>query len=153
MHINVSDILIESVGFSRNYSITGERPTLEEIVLTEDIHGEISVARIEDSLLVRGSASTEVQLECHRCLSTFNRPVKVRFKQEYAGKPVDDQMPIVDGIIDLAPLIEQEIILNLPIKILCRPDCPGITDAGADYINHPDQPRRLSDQARITKGK
>jgi len=52
----------------------------------------------------------------------------VKFRQVFTNRPQDDEQPIEHpGSIDLAPVIDQEIILSLPIKILCRPDCPGIT--------------------------
>src|SRR6266403_4902173 len=129
MHINVRDILVESVGYSRAYKITGEHPDLESVKLTRDVEGEITISKLEVSLLVRGHIKTEIELECHRCLRTFNRPSQVNFSQIYMEHPVDDEFPIEDGHIDLAPLIEQEILVNLPIKILHDPNCAGIENA------------------------
>lgn len=150
MQISVRDILIESVGFVRSYKISGETPHLASVHLTQPVSGEVSIARLEDGLLVRGHLSAEVQLECHRCLRTFERPAEIRFDQIYAKGPDDDQLPIEDDQIDLAPLIEQEIVLGLPIKILCQPDCQGIEISATKYTN--DNGARLGDQARITKG-
>jgi uncharacterized protein len=152
MHINVRDILVESVGYSRTYKITGERPDLDDVKLTRDIEGEISISRLDSSLLVRGHLMTEIELECHRCLSTFTRPVEFTLKQEYAEAPEDEQMPMDGDVIDIAPLVEQEIILGLPIKILCRPDCPGIKEAQGRYTKEEDIGVRLADRAHITKG-
>ncbi len=152
MHINVRDILVESVGYNRTYKVSGERPDLNEIRLTQDIEGEITISRLEDHLLVRGRLGTEIELECHRCLSTFTRPVRINLRQEFAETPHDDQMLIADGTIDIAPLAEQEIILSLPIKILCRPDCPGIEGAAGKYTKAEDSSARLGSKARITKG-
>lgn len=135
MHINVQDILAEEVGHSRTFTITGERPSFESVQLTKDIEGEITISRLENGLLVEGTVNTESQQECHRCLSTFTRPAHLKFKQVYAKKPrpEEEEMPIIDNQIDLTPLIEQEILVNLPIKLLCRPDCPGAIDAPAEY--------------------
>jgi uncharacterized metal-binding protein YceD (DUF177 family) len=151
MHINVRDFLAESVGYNQAYKISGERPQLEGVVLTQDVEGEITVSRLDSSLLVRGQLHTEVQLECHRCLRTFTRPASFTFYQEYAETPEDDQMPITDGEIDLAPVVGQEIILGLPIKVLDRPDCPGLPEAAGKYTNK-EETSRLADRARITKG-
>lgn len=152
MHINVRDILIESVGYRRFYTIAGEAPDLHEIIRTAPVEGEISISRLDDSLLLQGSVATEIQLECHRCLRTFTRPVKVDLSQEFAEKPSDEQRPIEDDSIDIAPVVEEEIILSLPIKILCRPDCPGIPEAAGISTKPQETPTRLSDTARITKG-
>ena len=152
MHINVRDILVESVGYSRTYKISSERPSLEAVILTRDIEGEISISRLDNSLLVRGHLTTEIQLECHRCLSTFSRPAEFSLKQEYAEEPEDEQMPFEGDIIDIAPLVEQEIILGLPIKILCHLDCPGIKEAQGRYTKEENIGVRLADKAHITKG-
>lgn len=152
MHINVRDFLAESVGFSRAYAISGEQPELESVQLTEAINGDVTIAKLpEASVLVEGGISTAIQLECHRCLRTFTRPVSVRFKQIFAEEPKDDDLPIVDSEIDLAPMMEQEILLSLPIKILDRPDCPGIETPSEDDSDKPGT--SLKDRARITKGK
>lgn len=151
MHINVRDFQTESVGYSRSYKVTGERPALDTIRLTKDIEGEIMVSQLEPGLLTGGQIETEVELVCDRCLRTFNRPVRVHFKQLYTREPKDDEMPIVDHEIDVAPVIEQEIILSLPIKILHATDCPGIEDAVGEY-GPSDAGNRVQDKARIKKG-
>jgi uncharacterized protein len=127
MHINVRDILAESVGAQRSYKVSGERPELENSKLLSGLEGEFTISRLETGLLVKGRLETEVELECHRCLCAFAHPVKVRFQQVYSEKPGDDELAIQrPGSIDLAPAVDQEIILSLPLKILCRPDCSGI---------------------------
>lgn len=151
MHINVRDILIESVGHSRIYKISGECPDLESVKLVRDIEGEISISRLDTSLLVRGHLNSAIQLECHRCLSTFIRPTQFNLVQEYAELPGDEQMLITDDVIDIAELVEQEIILGTPIKVLCRPDCLGIQDAAETYTKE-DNNTRIANRARITKG-
>jgi uncharacterized metal-binding protein YceD (DUF177 family) len=151
MHINVRDILAESVGYSRTYKITGERPSLEAVLLTKDIEGEITISRLDSGLLVQGHFETEIQLVCDRCLSTFIRPTSVRFQQLFSETPTDDDMPIIDEDIDLAPLAEQEILLDLPIKILHAEDCRGIESAAGKYTKE-ERGTRLQDQARIKKG-
>jgi uncharacterized protein len=153
MHINVRDLLIESVGHNRSYKISGERPDLDGIRLTRDIEGEMQISRLDSSLLVSGQLSTAIELECHRCLSTFTRPIRFNLHQEYSETPVEDQMLIEGETIDVAPLMEQEIILGTPLKILCRKDCPGIQDAVGRYTKEDNNDSRLGNKARITKGK
>jgi len=152
MHINVRDILAESVGYKRAYKITGEHPILDGVRLTREVEGEITISRLDSSLRVRGQIETEIELECHRCLRTFSRPTRVSLAQEYADKPGSEQMPITNGEIDLAPLIEQEVLLSIPLQVLDRPDCPGIQDAPEQYTKTTDTSMRVAGRARITKG-
>lgn len=151
MHINVRDILAESVGYNRAYKITGEHPDLEGVRLASDLSGEITISRLEAGLVVKGQITTSIELECDRCLRTFDRPITINFQQIFAEQPDDDAMPIVKDAIDLAPLVAQEIILSLPIKILHSPTCQGIENARDQYTKE-DNGLRLEQQARITKG-
>lgn len=151
MHINVRDFQAESAGYSQTYKISGERPELESVRLTKDIEGDVTITRLESGLRASGRVQTELELVCDRCLCTFSRPTKVTFKQVFSEDPKDDEMPIVKHSIDLAPLIEQELALSIPIKILHSEDCAGIENA-TDRYTKDDSGNRLEDKARITKG-
>lgn len=151
MHINVTEFLAKEVGYNRTFKISGERPDLESVKLTQDLEGELTISRLESGLMVEGRIATEIELECHRCLRTFTRPTSVKLSQLYSEQPADEDMPIEDGDIDVAPLIEQEILVHLPIKILCRLDCPGVEGAAKQYTKE-ESGNRIQDQARITKG-
>ena len=151
MHINVSDILAEEEGYNRSFKIEGESPDLECVKLTKPIEGDVKISRLETGLLVEGRISTEIELECHRCLRTFSQPAAVIFAQLYVNSPDIDEMPIDGDNIDLAPLVEQEILVNLPIKILHDPDCQGVEGVGATY-DSVETGNSLGDLARIKKG-
>ena len=151
MHVKVQEFLAKDVGYRRTFAITGERPSFDGLTLTKDVDGEITISRIDDGLLVNGNLTTELELVCDRCLRSFKRPVRLSFQQGYRDQPDADNLPIERDSIDLAPLIEQELIVSLPIKLLDRPDCPGIAaETKADSAPAPSM--RVADRARITKG-
>ena len=133
MHINVRDFLAKDLGYHRTFAIEGEEPAMLSLSLTQPVNGELTVTKLEgERLAVFGLIATQLELECHRCLRSYTLDVQRRFEQLYATKPTDEELPIVRDVIDLAPLIEQEIILGLPIKQLCTPDCAGVPGA-EDY--------------------
>jgi uncharacterized metal-binding protein YceD (DUF177 family) len=130
MHIHVRDLLAEETGHHRTFAIEGEQPNMLSLELTQPVRGEITVAKLEDKqLAVGGRIATQLQLECHRCLRSYTSDVEANFEQIYAVHPTEDELPIVAEQIDLAPLIEQELILCQPIKLLCEVDCVGIPGA------------------------
>lgn len=147
MHINVRDILAQDVGSSRTYKIDGEMPELANVRLLEPITGEVTIGRLDDGVGVQGRITTTVELECHRCLRSYAQPTKVSFSQSFTERPGDDDLPIAGDQIDLAPLVEQEILVNLPIKLICGPDCPGVEGYKPESPSH-----SLRHQARIKKG-
>lgn len=71
------------------------------------------------ALLVTGRLRTKATMRCSRCLRTFAQPVAVAqfvAHQELAG----------EDFVDLTPQIREDILLELPQRALCRPDCKGL---------------------------
>lgn len=127
MRVDVKDILIEDTGFSRDYTFIDETPELDEVTLVAPVDGEVTVTKLEElSLQAEGRFRTQIELECHRCLNTFEKSVEHNFSRTYAKKPIEDELPIEDKQIDIALAIRDEILVRLPIKILCQPDCLGV---------------------------
>ena len=133
MRVDVKDILAQDIGYSREFAVQGETPALELVELTSPISGSFTATRSETGVTVSGRLETEVQLECHRCLRAFTQPVSLNFAQSFSEQPGDDDLPITKGAIDLAPAIDQEIAVHLPIKLLCQVDCEGVPGAGLEY--------------------
>jgi uncharacterized protein len=130
MRVDVKDILIEDTGFSRDYTFIGETPDLDEVTLVNEVEGEVTVTKLEESdLQAEGRFRTKISLECHRCLNTFEKSVEHNFSRTYAKKPIEDQLPVEEKQIDIAYAIRDEILVRLPIKLLCREDCPGVLQA------------------------
>jgi uncharacterized protein len=129
MRLKVSDILARETGSRTSFQIAGERPELDDAKLASDLSGEITLTRTDDGLLVNGSLSTSLELECHRCLRAFAFPTTAKLEGEFTEQPTEDQWPIEeDSTIDLGPLVRQELLVTIPIKQLCKPDCLGLCD-------------------------
>ncbi len=145
MRLNVRDFLAEETGYSRTFAIQGEKPEFENVTLARPVNGEITVTKLERDLMVTGNAHTAITLECHRCLESYDKPVAVRLEQVYAEQPSEDEMPISSDEIDLAPLVEQELLLVQPIKLLCREDCEGVA-GGQQFIagSQDEHPRKTN---------
>jgi len=139
--INVAQLLKEPVGSSQSHDISG---TIAEEV-EAFVEGEAKVIHISRGVLVQCRLSAEVKLICSRCLDTFLCPIS--FTAEEGFLPISDvpgdlgfSSPdqsegfTIDNknILDLTELIRQYILLNLPMKPLCRPDCPGMKEANSN---------------------
>ncbi|HSX48045.1 MAG TPA: DUF177 domain-containing protein [Candidatus Nanoarchaeia archaeon] len=156
MYLNAHDILGHDQGTTASFEIADERPELADISLASSLSGNVKLLRTSFGLLVSGAVKGSIKLDCHRCLKKFDQPLSVKFAGEFADKPEVEQWPIEpDGQIDLAPLVGQELILAIPIKTLCRLDCPGLCAVCGKPMEpkheHADQPRPSN--IRIVKGK
>ena len=68
-----------------------------------------------------------VEYTCARCLAKIHDVFKKDFNIEYEVNPGD--------IIELNEDIRQEIILDYPIKIVCKPDCKGLCPNCGQNLN------------------
>jgi uncharacterized protein len=99
--------------------------------------------RLEQSgqdYLLRGDLRGSLSTACSRCLEPaelpLDVPVSVVYVEKEGGPSDDDDEPdtldapdvltFEDGIIDLAPEVRDEILLALPVSVLCRPECAGL---------------------------
>ena len=138
--INVSQLLREPVGSSQSHDING---TIAEEV-EGFVEGKANLIRISRGVLVQCKLNAEVKLICSRCLNTFLCPLNFTAEEEFL--PISDvsgdlapslleqseEFTINNkNILDLSELIRQYMLLNLPMKPLCRPDCPGIKEANS----------------------
>lgn len=118
----------------------------EAVIITSPLKGELRVEKVGTEIFVRGHTSTEIELSCSRCLNNFRKEVSLDIALTYhplselKGDEVyelhDDEMEVdfySGDEIDIGSLIEEELILSIPMKPLCREDCKGLCpNCGAD---------------------
>lgn len=127
--INVGFIIHEEVGYSHRIPFELEKVKLDDFEL-QNLTGEVSIDRTPQGLVVQGKFSAETKLECVRCLKEFKYPLEWEFTELYAfsKKSVSETGLLLpdDAHIDLAPLLREYALLEIPIKPLHDPDCKGL---------------------------
>lgn len=103
----------------------------EDVHFTEPVKVKGKVENIGDRILeVRGLIKTSVEDSCYRCLTKTRVNLNMSFCFKFSDTPIEsDEEEIIlfsGDEIELAPYILDEILLNWPGQILCRPDCKGI---------------------------
>jgi len=94
----------------------------------------LQLESVTEGIWVSGTASGQAEGQCSRCLTDLSQPVRAALRDLYVypGSTTDqtthdDELPRVDGdLIDLLPLVRDEIVLALPLAPVCRPDCQGL---------------------------
>jgi uncharacterized protein len=113
---------------------------LDDQRLTGDIAVDVTLESTLDDVVVTGSLRARHRDACRRCLRSIDDVLVVTVDERYrvAPPPDDDAFPIVNGQIDLAPMVREEVLLAIPDAPLCRPDCPGLCPlCGADLAEGP----------------
>jgi uncharacterized protein len=115
------------------------------------------VAEVREPLTVRGVTTSlgngvyveanvrgSVELQCSRCLSTFERPIDLSCEGKFTGDVLDKEpededevevFPLEGTYCDLDEMIRHEIVLSLPMKPLCREDCKGLCPTCGKNLN------------------
>ena len=94
---------------------------------------------VGSEIRIRGHLETSLEASCDRCLGNveilvardfdlFYRPVKSIARAEEV-EILDDEMEVGfysgDGIA-LADVVTEQVILSVPMKVICRADCRGL---------------------------
>ncbi len=106
---------------------------------------EVSVAG--DRVRVSGELNAELELVCCRCLKTFPDRVNKSFDLSYLPDPQleseheEFELRYEDleigfyrsDQLDLSAVISEQVVLDVPMKPVCQPQCKGLCDqCGAD---------------------
>ncbi len=99
-----------------------------------------SVRKLDKRYELTLSYSGELVFECHRCLKDVNvnlqNTVERLLTTSLETDDEEDLILIQDGKLDLVPVLEEDITLNLPLQILCNEDCAGLCPhCGKDLNN------------------
>lgn len=77
--------------------------------------------------IVEASIKAEINVPCFRCLTITHEVLDINFNRQYSDIAKDEETVIFRGDeIKLLPDILDEIVLHIPGKILCNPDCKGL---------------------------
>ena len=127
--INVGFIMHEEAGYSHEIPFALEKIKLDDLEL-QDLIGTVTIGRTPQGLIVQGIFSAQTKVECVRCLNEFTIPLTSEFTELYAftKKSLSESELLVpdDAHIDLAQLIREYALLEIPIKPLHDPECKGL---------------------------
>ena len=147
MKINVSQLLKEPIGSTRNYEVSGTFDITGDDVDSE-IQGVVALTRTNRSILAKGTLHTEVEVTCSRCLSLFGYPLILNIEEEYfptidvssgtlLSLPDEPVYFTIDEhhVLDLTEAIRQYALLATPMKPLCREGCAGLCSSCGHNLN------------------
>ena len=131
IRFNLAGLLKEPVGAKRSFDIDEGQQRLAEDLSVDFVRGSIEFTRINTGIFGEGRLSSQVQIECARCLETFAQPLNLHLEAQFGLPPMSPQGEIVfpiegKGILDLTAPLRELILLDLPMRPLCKPDCRGL---------------------------
>lgn len=95
--------------------------------------------------LVEGTVEVTLEMACDRCLTEVPVKLELKFSRDVASQDsqdseIDDEnQDILEGSqLDIEALINNEILINLPDKVLCKDECKGICKQCGQNLNEGD---------------
>ena len=84
---------------------------------------------------VRGRLSARLIAQCSRCLKEILYPVDLEFIEHYKERGEDGEYPFSGEEIDLDRMLCDNVVMNLPGKLLCSEDCKGLCSVCGQDLN------------------
>lgn len=106
-------------------------PAADLDVHDDRVAGDIAIAvdatSSVDGVIVHGTVSTPWRGQCRRCLIDVQGTSVSEIDELFQQHPQhQDAVEITGDQIDLAPLVREYVLLDLPDAPLCKDDCAGI---------------------------
>jgi len=114
---------------------------LEEEISPADLDVETKLVKLDSPVKIKADIykitnavnvdiflTVLIRTECSRCLDELKIDLKKKLKLNYQVSGLDQE-------IDVTPEIREELLLNYPIKPLCKPDCKGLCPKCGEKLN------------------
>ncbi|KUO79095.1 MAG: hypothetical protein APF81_09365 [Desulfosporosinus sp. BRH_c37] len=135
MKVNVAQVRY-SEGESVLFELVGEFSSFdlgtEALSFEAPVHVQLQVNKTNRAMLVYGNIQTELKVTCGRCLETYTYPFICSFQDEWVfrAQATEDQLEtalLLDkDEVDIKERIFEQIMLALPMKFICSPECQGL---------------------------
>lgn len=139
LQLNVGFLLNEEIGYSREIAFNANWLQADDARL-RNLHGRMRFTRTQLGLFVDGDFTAEHDTTCARCLEPTSTILDVHVSELYVFpfEPGAEFYIPETRLLDLEPLVLQELMLSESIQVLCRPDCRGLCpECGQNWNDGP----------------
>lgn len=78
---------------------------------------------------IESKAKFTIAFQCDRCLEEVIRDFSIRYIGSYyldGTEALEGYIPYFNDMVDIAIGVNPEVLLRLPSRVLCKPECKGI---------------------------
>ena len=148
MQIQLSE-LFAADGMQKRYQVPIEMKAFQSPAgiypIVESRPVELEITHVKNRRLkIRGSLDLHLEIPCDRCLdpvdvhieADIDKDVDMNLSEREREEALDGQPFISGHNLDVDRLVCDELIVNMPMKVLCREDCRGICNRCGANLNH-----------------
>jgi len=139
MFLDVKELAVRKIRIRKSYAPGTVDFHTGEFQQVEPLEVRATAELVEGQIRISGSLRTRLELTCARCLDTvveevsrdfdlYYRPMSTITKEEEVHLRQDDtEIGFFEGEgFFLADVLAEQVILSLPMKVICRSDCRGL---------------------------
>ncbi len=128
LKINAGFLLGSGLGTTNDSRFDFPALIVSDDLILEHLHGPLRMSRTTEGILVQAQLEAGVVDECYRCLDRVTKPVTIQIEELFTFDTTrtSEFSVLEDGVLDLAPLLRAEILIENARGFLCRPDCKGL---------------------------
>jgi uncharacterized protein len=149
MFLDVKDLAVRKLRIRKRYAPGSIDYHTAEFKQTEPLEVTATAELLDGQIRITGALETKIELVCARCLEPviedvnrvfdlFYRPVTKNLKpREDRLKDDDTEIGFFEGEgLFLADVLKEQVLLALPLKVICRSDCRGLCPSCGANLNH-----------------
>jgi uncharacterized protein len=117
--------------------------------LRKPIHLDAHIRKVGHEIAIEGRLSTRIEVVCARCLKPHDEVLDETFEVVFFPQPEssgqEDEVELTEGELDcyyyegetisLLEVVRDQILLMLPVKPLCQPECAGLCPKCGKNLN------------------
>jgi uncharacterized protein len=147
MIIEVNKLVNQALHVEQPVSMGKGREPVEGVSYVRDVDVDFTLLAKGKEVKLAGTFSAGLKLTCHRCLGEYELALEQDLdlvfipREEMPGEVdvelADEDMNVASyiDVIDLAQIIDEQVALALPMKLLCSEDCKGICSQCGQNLN------------------
>jgi len=139
MFLDVKDLAVRKMHIRKSYAPGSIDYGLNEVKQTEPLEVNATAELLEGQIRVAGELQTKIEMVCARCLEPVIEEVHRNFDLFYQPllkgttheverlKDDDTEIGFFEGEgLFLADVLKEQVLLSLPMKVICQSDCRGL---------------------------
>ena len=129
LRFNVGFLLTSGPAHSHNFEIDLPTVRVADDLTVKYVRGPIRLSRTKEGILVQTHLQAALDDECYRCLDSIDHVVTLEIEELYTYQPRSKNTEFFihdDGVLDLSPLLRDEVLIEGSHRALCQEDCHGL---------------------------
>lgn len=147
--LDVKELAVRKLHFRKVYHPGAIDFHSSEIKQVAPLEVTATAELLDGQIRIEGQLETKIEMVCARCLEPVVEDVHRSFDLFYAplpkgAKPKEDRLHdddteigffVGDGLF-LADVLREQVLLALPVKVICQSDCRGLCPNCGANLNH-----------------